>query len=293
MSEAISAIAEHRGPSLWRRLNYRLAREPLGVFGFALVLIVILAVVFAPLLTHYNPAGISIPSRFMSPGIDHWLGTDHLGRDLFTRMLYGGRAALLVSLSATALSLLVGVILGLIAGYSPQRVDAVLLILLDTVKAFPTAMLALAFVSLFGASIQGIIIIVVLVNAPGYARVVRTQTLALKSSEFITAERAMGAGLFRILFHHIFPNVIGPVLILASMDIPVVIGIEAGLSFLGLGMPPSVPSWGSILNDGFSYIRDTPWPAVAGGLPIILATLGFTFLGEALRDIFDPRSKSR
>ena len=137
------------------------------------------------------------------------------------------------------------------------------------------------------------IIIVVLVNAPGYARVVRTQTLALKSSEFITAERAMGAGLFRILFHHIFPNVIGPVLILASMDIPVVIGIEAGLSFLGLGMPPSVPSWGSILNDGFSYIRDTPWPAVAGGLPIILATLGFTFLGEALRDIFDPRSKSR
>jgi peptide/nickel transport system permease protein len=274
-------------------LNYRLMREPLGIFGFGLVLLVVLAVVFAPLLTHYNPAGIAISNRFLPPGADHWLGADQLGRDLFTRMLYGGRAALLVALSSTALSLLVGVLLGLVAGYGPQAVDGTLIVLLDTVKSFPTAMLALAFVSLFGPSVQAIIIIVVLVNAPGYARIVRTQTLALKTSEFIMAERAMGAGIIRILYSHIFPNVIGPVLILASMDIPVVIGIEAGMSFLGLGMPPSVPSWGSILNDGFAYIRESPWPAVAGGLPIIIATLGFTFLGEALRDIFDPRSKSK
>lgn len=279
--------------SFWHSFRYHLTREPLGIAGLVLVTLVILAVIFAPLLTSYEPGAIVIRDRFASPGVEHFFGTDHLGRDLFSRMLYGGRAALLVALSATALSLVVGVFLGLVSGYAPQWVDNILLVIFDTIKSFPTVMLALAYVSLFGASAEAIIIIVVLVNAPGYARIVRTQTLSLRSSEFIIAERSMGAGSLRILLMHILPNVIGPVLILASMDIPVVIGIEAGMSFLGLGMPPSIPSWGSILNDGFSYIRETPWPAIAGGVPIIVATLGFTFLGEALRDIFDPRSKSR
>jgi len=279
--------------SYWRILRYHLAGEPLGIAGFILVAIVVLAVIFAPYLSAYEPGAISIRERFASPGMSHLLGTDHLGRDLFARMLYGGRAALLVALSATTISLIIGIVLGLISGYAPQWLDNILLIVFDTIKSFPTVMLALAYVSLFGASAEAIITIVVLVSAPAYARIVRTQTLSLKSSEFIIAERSMGAGSIRILFIHILPNVIGPVLILASMDIPVVIGIEAGMSFLGLGLPPSIPSWGSMLNDGFTYIRETPWPAIAGGLPIIVATLGFTFLGEAMRDIFDPRSKSK
>lgn len=279
--------------SYWRTLRYNLAGEPLGIAGFILVAVVVLAVIFAPYLSAYEPGAISIRVRFDSPGMNHMLGTDHLGRDLFARMLYGGRAALLVALSATTISLIIGIILGLISGYAPQWLDNILLIVFDTIKSFPTVMLALAYVSLFGASAEAIITIVVLVSAPAYARIVRTQTLSLKSSEFIIAERSMGAGSIRILFIHILPNVIGPVLILASMDIPVVIGIEAGMSFLGLGLPPSIPSWGSMLNDGFTYIRETPWPAIAGGLPIIVATLGFTFLGEAMRDIFDPRSKSK
>ncbi|MDE0211994.1 MAG: ABC transporter permease, partial [Boseongicola sp.] len=160
-------------------------------------------------------------------------------------------------------------------------------------KSFPTVMLALALVTLFGPSLTAVVIVVVLVNVPGYARIIRTQTLALKGSEFVTAAQSMGAGTARILRHHIMPNVISPLLILASMDIPVVIAIEAGMSFLGLGVRPPTPSWGSILNDGFTAIRDTPWIAVAGGLPIILTTLGFTFLGETMRDLFDPRLKKR
>ncbi len=150
-------------------------------------------------------------------------------------------------------------------------------------------MLALAMVVLLGPSLETVIVIVVLTSIPVYGRVVRTQTMSLKTSEFVLAERSLGAGPLRILAHHILPNVIGPVLILGCMEVPVVITIEAGLSFLGLGVRPPTPSWGSILNDGYSFIRDTPWPIVAGGVPIILITLGFTFLGEALRDIFDPR----
>jgi peptide/nickel transport system permease protein len=154
-------------------------------------------------------------------------------------------------------------------------------------------MLALTLVTLTGPSLLAVVVVVVLVSVPGYARIIRTQTLVLKSAEHVMAARSMGAGTARILAVHIMPNVIGPILILASMDIPVVIAIEAGLSFLGLGVRPSLPSWGSILNDGFVNIRDSYWIVVAGGLPIVLTTLGFTFLGETLRDVFDPRLRAR
>ena len=174
-----------------------------------------------------------------------------------------------------------------------RYLDNLMLLLFDSIKSFPTVMLALALVTLFGPALTAVMVVVVLVNVPGYARIIRTQTLALKESEFVTAAQSMGASTPRILAKHIMPNVIGPLLILASMDIPVVIAIEAGMSFLGLGVRPPTPSWGAILNDGFTACRDTPWIAVAGGLPIILTTLGFTFLGETMRDVFDPRLKGR
>lgn len=271
----------------------KIMREPLGAFGISLVILIIFSAVFADLIASADPSKISPRDRFLPPSIDHFMGTDQLGRDLFARILHGGRIALAVALFTTAVSLIIGTVLGLLAGYGPRWLDNVLLLLFDTVKSFPTVMLALALVTLFGPSLTSVIIVVVLVNVPGYARIIRTQTLTLKSAEFVTAAQSMGASTMRILRVHMLPNTIGPLLILVSMDIPVVIAIEAGMSFLGLGVRPPTPSWGAILNDGFTAIRDTPWIAIAGGLPIILTTLGFTFLGETLRDIFDPRMKRR
>ncbi len=293
MSEAVSDPQAAKPPSdAWRAVR-RLLREPLGVLGLTLVLLMVGGAIFADLLTSWDPTRINPRDRFLGPGAEHLLGTDQLGRDLFARVLHGGRVALSVALIATGISLVIGIMLGLIAGYGPRWLDNLMILLFDSVKSFPTVMLALALVTLFGPSLTSVVIVVVLVTVPGYARIIRTQTIALKNSEYVTAARSMGASPARILRVHILPNVIGPLVILASMDIPVVIGIEAGMSFLGLGVRPPTPSWGSILNDGFTSIRDTPWIAVAGGIPIILVTLGFTFLGETLRDVFDPRLKAR
>ena len=291
MSEAVSNTSAPIAD--WWRPVRRLLREPMGVLGISLVLLVIFGAVFADLLTSYDPTKISPRDRFQAPSAEHLLGTDQLGRDLFSRVLHGGRIALYVALVTTAISLVIGIILGLIAGYGPRWLDNLMILLFDSVKSFPTVMLALALITLMGPSLTAVMVVVVLVNVPGYARIIRTQTIALKSSEFVTAAQSMGASSARILRVHILPNVIGPLVILASMDIPVVIAIEAGMSFLGLGVRPPTPSWGSILNDGFASIRDTAWIAIAGGLPIIITTLGFTFLGETLRDVFDPRLKGR
>jgi len=182
-----------------------------------------------------------------------------------------------------------GLVLGLIAGYGPRWLDNGLLLIFDAVRAFPVIIFALALVTLLGPSLYSVIFVVAVTSIPIYARIVRTQTLAVRNNEFIMAERSMGAGTMRIMGVHILPNVLGPLLILASMDVPLIITLEAGLSFLGLGVRPPTPSWGTILNDGYSFIRNSPWPVVFGGIPIIIATLGFTFLGEALRDIFDPK----
>ena len=271
----------------------RILAEPLGMIGVVLVLFMVGGAVLADLLATAEPNRISPRDRFQGPSLTHLLGTDQLGRDLFSRVLHGGRIALSVALISTAASLVIGVILGLIAGYGPRWLDNLMILLFDAIKSFPTVMLALALVTLFGPSLTAVMVVVVLVNVPGYGRIIRTQTLALKSAQFVTAAQSMGAGTARVLRVHILPNVIGPLLILASMDIPVVVAIEAGLSFLGLGVRPPTPSWGAILNDGFTAIRDTPWIAIAGGLPIILTTLGFTFLGETLRDVFDPRLKGQ
>ncbi|MBF2759578.1 MAG: ABC transporter permease [Ectothiorhodospiraceae bacterium AqS1] len=265
----------------------------MGALGIFLVLVMLTGAIFADLFSLYEPHAISPRDRFSEPSLEHLLGTDHLGRDLFSRVLHGSRIALSVALFSIAVSLVIGIALGLIAGYGPHWLDNSMLLLFDSIKSFPTVMLALALVTISGPSLTAVIIVVVLVKMPEYARIIRTQTLALKESEFVAAAVSLGAGTPRILRVHIMPNVIGPLLILASMDIPVVIAIEAGMSFLGLGVRPPTPSWGAILNDGYAAIRETPWIVIAGGLPIIITTLGFTFLGETLRDVFDPRLKGR
>jgi peptide/nickel transport system permease protein len=267
----------------------RLAANPLGMFGLIAVILIVLSAIFADWLAPFDPTRIMAGPRLAPPSLDHLLGTDQLGRDVFSRVLVGGQIALQVALASISAALTLGLALGLLAGYGPRWLDNLIMLVFDTVRSFPVVIFGLATVTVIGPSLTTIIFIVVVTSIPTFGRVARTQTLAIRNNEFILAEQAMGASTARILAIHVLPNIIGPLLILASMDIPVVITVEAGLSFLGVGVPPPAPSWGSILSDGFSYIRNTPWPVIAGGIPLILSTLAFTFLGEALRDIFDPK----
>jgi peptide/nickel transport system permease protein len=258
-----------------------------------LICVILLATVFAGWLAPYDPFDIDVHNRLSSPSAAHWLGTDQLGRDILSRVLFGGRVALKVSLVAISISMAIGFILGMLAGFGPRWLDRALVISFDTVRSFPTIMFALAIIALTGPSLNTVIGVIIVTSIPVYARVVRTQTQALRERDFILAERAMGASTLRILRDHVLPNIAAPMLILASMDVPAVVGMEAGLSFLGLGVSPPTPSWGSILNDGYSYLRNSPWPIIAAGLPLIAVTLGFTFFGESLRDIFDPKLRGK
>ena len=260
-----------------------------GVCGLILDIFFFGTAIFAPLIATHDPNKLDIPARMSGPTMEHYIGTDQLGRDTFSRVLYGGRVALKIAGSGVSFALFLGLLLGMSAGYGPRWLDNALLLVFDTIRSFPTIVIALAIVALTGPSLGMVMAIVIVTSIPGYARLARTSTLALKSSEFIIAERSVGAGPVTIIWRHVMPNVIGPLLILAAMDVPVVVTVEAGLSFLGLGVLPPTASWGSILNEGYNVIRDTPWPIIGGGIPLVLTTLWFTFLGEALRDVFDPK----
>ena len=266
-----------------------LSRQVLGFAGLILVVTILLTALFGDFLAPADPLALSIRDKFLPPSFAHPFGTDFLGRDVFSRVISGSRIAMTAAVVAVSLSAGIGLVLGMLAGMGPRWLDYSLLLLFDTLRSFPVVMFALAVVTLVGPSLETIIFVVVVLSIPLFGRAVRTQTLALKSSEFIHAEIAMGASLGRLMAVHLLPNVLGPIMILAAMEVPVVITTEAGLSFLGFGVRPPAPSWGNILNDGFIYVRNSPWPLLFGGLPIILTTLGFTFLGEALRDILDPR----
>jgi peptide/nickel transport system permease protein len=270
-------------------LVHRIAAEPMGLLGLSLVALLILTGIFADWLVLHDPIKMNMLERLVGPSWSHPLGTDNIGRDVLSRVIKGSQIALIVAAATTSIALVGGLTLGLLAGYGPRWLDNLLLLIFDSVYSFPSIMLQLTVITLLGPSLGTVILVIVISTVPAYARLVRTSTLSIKSSEFILAERSMGAGLPRILVRHLLPNVVGPLLIIASMDVPVVIAIEAGLSFLGLGVRPPAPSWGNILSDGFSFIRVTPWIVIGGGIPLILATLGFTFLGEALRDQLDPK----
>lgn len=269
------------------------AQDPLGLIGLAIVGIIVGAALLATWIVPYDPNALNIKDRLQGPSFLHLLGTDQLGRDTFSRMVMGGRVALQVALPAVAGAMVIGLTLGMIAGYGPRWLDNLLALLFDTIRSFPTVMFALAVVALVGPSLETVVFVVMMTSIPTYGRVARTQTLSLRNSEFIMAERSMGASMARILGVHMLPNIIGVLAVLAAMDIPTVIALEAGLSFLGMGVKPPTPSWGSLLKDGYALIRQTPWLVVAGGLPIILATLGFTFLGESLRDVVDPKLRKQ
>ena len=271
----------------------RLRKDRLGISGLFIIVVMLLLAVFASLLAPHDPLEVDVYNRLADPTWQHWLGTDQLGRDVLSRVLYGGRVALKVALVAISVSMAIGLLLGMIAGFGPRWLDRILVICFDTLRSFPTIMFALSVVALTGPSLNTVIGVIIITSIPVYARIVRTQTQALRDQDYILAERALGASTARILRDHILPNIAAPLLILASMDVPAVIGMEAGLSFLGLGVSAPTPSWGSILNDGYSFLRNSPWPIIAGGIPLILVTLGFTFFGESLRDILDPKLRGK
>jgi peptide/nickel transport system permease protein len=286
---AAPAVAIAGPPSTLRTVVQRFLHEPLGLLGLTLVALLLFTGIFADFIVPFEPNRINVPDRMQAFSLTHLAGTDQMGRDIFSRIIKGSQIALIVGVSSIALSLVVGLALGMLAGYGPRWLDNTLLLLFDTIYSFPTVMLALTVVTLLGASLTTIMLVVVVSTTPVYARLVRTQTLSLKSSEFILAERSLGAGRLGVMLRHLLPNVVGPLLIIASMDIPSVITLEAGLSFLGLGVPPPAASWGRTLNEGYNLIREAPWIVVAAGIPLILTTLGFTFLGECLRDMLDPK----
>ena len=282
-----SALTRRRFPAL-----RALLADP--ITGLALVLVVgfLLTAALAPWIAPYPPTQINVLHKLQPPSAEHWFGTDHLGRDLLSRVIYGARTALMIAIVSVSIAGIVGLILGLIAGYGPRWLDGILVLTFDSLNSLPMIMFALAIITVAGAGTGTLILVIAMTSFPSYARLIRAQTLALKNSDYILAERLFDASPFRILFIHLLPNVVGPLIILLSMDIPVVIMVEAGLSFLGLGVRPPTPSWGSILYDGYTSIRAAPFVVIFGGLPLILATLGFTFLGEGLRDYLDPRLRA-
>ena len=282
-------VNKHTRLTRVRNVIRKLCSTPLGLISVIVVTAFFVVGITGDWIAPYDPIKLDIRAKLQGPTAAHWLGTDQVGRDVFSRLLVGTKVASYLAVTAVSISLTIGIFLGMIAAFTSRWVDWSMLLIFDTVRSFPTLMFALAVIALFGPSVNTIIGIVVISTFPSYARLVRTQVLSLRNTEYIEAQRAMGTSLPRILMRHIFPNVIGPVMIVASMDIPLVIGVEAGLSFLGLGVRPPTPSWGTILNDGFSFIRNTPWIVVSAGLPLILTTVAFTTLGERLRDILDPK----
>jgi peptide/nickel transport system permease protein len=286
---AMAAAGPAASPGAGRWFVRQIRGDPLGLLGLVLVAAVVFCGLFADWIAPYDPFKIDVPAMFSPPSAQHIMGTDNVGHDIFSRVLKGSQIALFVGVTSIAISLLVGLAFGLVAGYGPRWLDNGLILLFDTIYSFPAVILGAVVMSIVGPSLQTLMFLVVVIQTPGYARLVRTATLAKKNADFILAERSMGAGPFRILAVHILPNIIGPLFIIGSMDIPSVITLEAGLTYLGLGLPPPAPSWGRILEEGYRFIRNAPWIVVAGGIPLIITTLGFTFLGESLRDMLDPK----
>jgi peptide/nickel transport system permease protein len=288
---AVSAAPLSRRARLSGRgsLPVRLASSPAGLFGLVVVTGLLVLAVFAPQIAPYDPAHLDVVNRLQGPSADHLLGTDQLGRDLLSRLVFGVRVELRVAIPATIGALALGVLLGLVAGYLGGRVDNALIVVMDTIQAFPAVILALTILALLGPSLGNVAIVLGVALAPAFARVTRALVLAVKQNPYIEAERSLGAGTPRIVLVHVAPNILPPLLTLVAMTLPIAIAAEAGLSFLGLGVQPPTPSWGVILADGFTYVRDAPWAVVWTGLALMVTTLGFTFLGEALRDELDPR----
>lgn len=270
-----------------------LKRHFLFILGAGIVLFMAFLALFAPFLSPYSPTEPNIDMILLSPSAEHLLGTDAIGRDIFTRLLYGARVSLWVGFIAVGISSLIGVTLGLISGYFGGIIDEIIMRIVDIMLCFPSFFLILAVIAFLEPSMTNIMIVIGLTSWTGLTRLVRAETLSLRERDFILATRLSGASKTRILFVHILPNTLAPVLVSATLGIAGAILVESSLSFLGLGVQPPYPSWGNMLLDGKDVLSNAPWLSLFPGLAIFITVLGYNLLGESLRDIFDPRLKKQ
>src|SRR5438270_5202912 len=268
------------------------SHNPLAATGMVLVIIFVIFALFAPWIAPRDPASIDLPARLAVPSQAHWLGTDELGRDILSRLIYGARISMLVGSCVVLASLLLGLIIGSIAGYYGGAIDRfVNVVLMNAFLSFPGILIAIAFVAFRGPGIFNLVIALSLGGWVGYARLVRGQVLAAREREFVEAARALGASDLRIIVRHILPNIIQPVIVQAAIGMAGAILAEATMSFLGLGVPPPTASWGTMLNDGRAHLFDAPHLVLFPAATVMLAVLSFNFIGDALRDLLDPRSR--
>ena len=264
---------------------------PLAAAGAAGIALVLLVAVLAPWLTRHAPTAVDLGQTLQSPSIEHLLGTDDLGRDVLSRTLYGSRISLQAGLVSVGLSLVAGVVLGLVSGYLGRWVDDLLMRAMDAILSFPSLVLALAITAALGPSLVNAMLAIGIVYTPHFARLVRGQVLSVREREFVEAARALGARGARIVAVHIWPNVTAPIVVQATLSMAFAIIAEASLSFLGLGVQPPAPSWGSMLRLGTGYLETAPWLALCPGVAIFVTVLAFNFLGDGIRDALDPRAR--
>ena len=291
------ANAPITGPTAGRRSLRRLWRLKWGLAAALVLLLIVLITLAAPWLAPYNPVEVDIRHRLGPPAwmeggkTDHWLGTDQIGRDLLSRMIYGGRVSLLIGVSAVAISSTIGVLLGLAAGYFGSKIDWIIMTLINVMLTFPFVLLALAVIAVLGASLINMIFVLGVAGWPIYARVIRAETMALREREFVVAGRALGMSHARIIFGQILPNLVSAITVVATLQIAQVIILESFLSFLGLGVQPPTPAWGNMLGEGRVYMLNSWWIAAFPGAAIFVTTLVINLMGNALRDWLDPHMK--
>lgn len=274
------------------RLGKALRRNPTMTAGLVILAVVCVIAITAPLLSRESPTVMRTRERLLPPSAQYWFGSDHFGRDVFARAMYGSRISLTVGFSVAAVALSAGAAVGLAAGYF-RRFDAIVMRVMDGIMAIPGLLLAIALVALLGASLQNVIIALTVTATPGISRVVRSSVLTLRSQLYVDAATSIGATLPRILLRHVLPNAWAPIIVLGTFIIPGVMLTEAGLSFLGAGTPPETPSWGNMIAEGRRFIRNAAWMIVFPGVFLSLTVLGVNLLGDGLRDLLDPKLSSR
>ncbi len=269
----------------------RFLRNKLALLGLAVVVFVVLISLSASIVAPFDPLKLSLSNRIEAPSGEHLFGTDHFGRDILSRVLYGGRVSLWVGVMSVILAGMVGIILGAVGGYFGGRIDYVIVLIMDALISFPSVLLAIGLMAVMGPGVKNIIIAMALVGVPTYGRVVRGSVLSIRQKEYIEAARNAGSGDLKIIFLHVLPNTMAPLIVVTTIGVANAVLIEAALSFLGLGVPPPAPSWGNILSDGRNFISQAPWLTIFPGLAITLSVLGFNTMGDGLRDVLDPKLK--
>jgi peptide/nickel transport system permease protein len=270
----------------------RAARARLAPFGAAVIVVAVAAALLAPLVSPHSPLKQDLGHALAAPSWAHLLGTDNVGRDVLSRVIWGTRVSLIAGLGSVAIAVAAGGLLGLAAGYAGGRADALVMRLMDAVLSFPPLVLALALGAVLGAGLAGVVIALGVVYTPTFARLMRGQVLAITGREYVDAARALGAPGWRIAWHHVLPNATAPIVVQASLSVAFAILAEASLSFLGLGIQPPAASWGSMINAGRGYLQQAPWIAFGPGAALFVTVVGLNFVGDAIRDALDPRLRA-